>query len=100
MKLKILELQLLLQEECKRLGSNHTVIVRQQDGTQISIASFDKNTMSERDGWYSLYDNFFGECIISNFESALTMIYLSVLGETKLWETYKDRILKSNKWHG
>lgn len=92
--MKLQELQSLLQQECKRLGSDYTVIVRQQEGKQISIACFDKNTMSEKDGWYDCYDDFFGESIIYSIERALTMVYLATLGENKLWETYKNKILE------
>lgn len=97
MKNKLLKLQTTLQEECKRLGSDYTVIVRQHEGTQISVAIFNKEIQSEQDGWYTTYSDLFGPSIMYNLEEVFSTLYLATLNEKTLWSDYKDKILRDEK---
>lgn len=83
MKNKIKKLQVLLQEESNRLGLNYKVIVTKDNDGNIYMACYDPETMSETEGWYQTWDNFFGESERFNLESVFTTIYLASLYKLK-----------------
>lgn len=97
MKNKLLKLQTILQIECRRLGSDYTVIVRQHERTQISVAFFNKDTTIETEGHYIMFDDFYGDLLWRNLETVFSELYLAVLNEGLLWSDYKDKILRDEK---
>ena len=91
---KLLKLQTVLQIECKRLGSDYTVIVRQHEGTQISVAFFNKDTTAETKGHYIMMNDFYGDMKLQNVEYIFSELYLAVLNEGLLFSDYRDKILR------